>query len=365
MAVFSWLFPIPDCSDFPCSENTQQVLFQQNTYSRLFLSPWYRWDSVHYLDIAENGYQREATENSVWPPIFPFLIRSLSGIMPPMQAALFLSTLFAFLAFYLLHVSTSQQWDKVLADRLLFLTAIFPGSFFFMAAYTESLFLFMALGSILSARRREWFLAGICGALAALTRQQGVLLILPILWEIYEAYFKETDFEIIKVLKPGLFAGLVPLAALFNFSIIHFVKDMPWPWETIFNTWSHRIVFPWTGIIQNFLSLTNNKISLWHISIVVDLFLSILFIYLLLKKVPDMPFSYRIFGVTYLLPGLIFLKDSGRLISISRYILPVFPAFISLALLLKKKNFKLTWAALSFSIQILLLFCFYKWIWVA
>ncbi|MEN6434176.1 MAG: hypothetical protein ABFD58_00005, partial [Anaerolineaceae bacterium] len=22
----------------------------------LFITPWYRWDAVHYLDIAENGY---------------------------------------------------------------------------------------------------------------------------------------------------------------------------------------------------------------------------------------------------------------------------------------------------------------------
>ena len=99
MAAFSWLFPLPDCADFSCSELTQQTLYQQSDYSRLFLSPWYRWDSIHYLDIAENGYSSENTENSVWPLLYPFLIRSLSGVMPPMQVALLLSTFSLFFPF--------------------------------------------------------------------------------------------------------------------------------------------------------------------------------------------------------------------------------------------------------------------------
>ena len=126
----------------------------------------------------------------------PVLIRSLSGVMPPMQAALLLSTLFAFFSFYLLHDNVSRLWDKTLADRLLLLIAVFPGSFFFMTAYTESIFLFLSLTTILSARSRKWAWAGICGALAAITRQQGVFLIFPVLWEIYEACFKGKRVQI-------------------------------------------------------------------------------------------------------------------------------------------------------------------------
>ena len=234
-----------------------------------------------------------------------------------------------------------------------------------MAAYTESIFLFLSLATILSARSRKWAWAGICGALAAITRQQGVFLIFPVLWEIYEACFKENGFKFKKVIIPGLFAGLIPLATFLNFGFVHHVVELPWPWETLTNTWIHNLVFPWTGIIGNFIYLITSKISPLHISMTADLFFSILFIYLLLVKIPKMPFSYRVFGAVSLLPGLIYLRNWGTLTSISRYVVPIFPAFIALAYLLEKKNLKLAWLALSISAQIILLFCFYKWIWVA
>src|SRR5258707_14025527 len=64
---------------------------------------------------------------------------------------------------------------------------IFPTAFFFFAAYNESLFLLLTASAFLAMRRQKWWLAGILGFLAALTRSAGLFLVIPFLWELWMA----------------------------------------------------------------------------------------------------------------------------------------------------------------------------------
>ncbi len=69
--------------------------------SRLFLAPWYRWDSVYYLELAQNGYSRAFL--TVWAA--PLLgidpSRGSSGLCP-ISAAIILSNLSAIMTLALL-----------------------------------------------------------------------------------------------------------------------------------------------------------------------------------------------------------------------------------------------------------------------
>ncbi|HUR57990.1 MAG TPA: glycosyltransferase family 39 protein, partial [Opitutaceae bacterium] len=69
------------------------------------------------------------------------------------------------------------------ADRAVLFFLIGPVSFFFATIYSEATFVFCAVASLLAARKQRWMLAGVCGALAALTRSVGVLLIVPLALE--------------------------------------------------------------------------------------------------------------------------------------------------------------------------------------
>jgi hypothetical protein len=60
------------------------------------------------------------------------------------------------------------------------LVAFAPTAFFFSAVYSESLFLLVSVGAFLAARRGRWAWAGALGGLAALTRNSGVLLLVPL-----------------------------------------------------------------------------------------------------------------------------------------------------------------------------------------
>ncbi len=57
------------------------------------------------------------------------------------------------------------------------LLLVFPTAYFLHIGYTESLFLALAFGSLWMGRSGRWWDAGVLGALAALTRINGLVLI--------------------------------------------------------------------------------------------------------------------------------------------------------------------------------------------
>lgn len=77
-------------------------------------------------------------------------------------------------------MSKEDSQNGVLLFNLFLLSCIL------FAPYTESLFLLCSVLCIYYARRRIWWMAGLMGALASLTRQQGVFLVIPMVWELWE-----------------------------------------------------------------------------------------------------------------------------------------------------------------------------------
>jgi hypothetical protein len=79
----------------------------------------------------------------------------------------------------------AEKLKGVKAARASVLTfAFFPTAFFLNAVYTEALFMAFTTGSIWAAYvRRDLLLAGLLGALAATTRNFGVLLLIPLGYE--------------------------------------------------------------------------------------------------------------------------------------------------------------------------------------
>jgi Gpi18-like mannosyltransferase len=144
-----------------------------------FLNSLANFDGVHYLLITNQGYSQY--EQSFFP-LYPILIKSLSVLLFHnyflsailiSNLALILAVLIFFRYLRLINFS-SPFWFIVF---LLF----FPTSFYFSAAYTESLFLLLFIASLYSLQRRHYFLAFILAALCSATRVIGVFLFLPFL----------------------------------------------------------------------------------------------------------------------------------------------------------------------------------------
>jgi len=140
-----------------------------------------RWDSYWYLDIAQNGYYlrgQEDISNVVFFPLYPLLMRLVAPLFGGnlVLAGWMLSCLFLLLAVALL-TRLCEEFHQHLPPSLptVFLL-VHPAAFFLNAVYTESLFLFLSLATVLWARRQNFVLAGLCAALASATRITGLFL---------------------------------------------------------------------------------------------------------------------------------------------------------------------------------------------
>lgn len=152
------------------------------------VEPLRLWDGLWYKLIAEEGYGEHVNTYPAFWPLFPWLMRlgsDLSGAATETAGWAIANASFL-AALVVLYRLVALDFDRTVARRAVVALAVFPTSFFFAAVYTESLFLLLAVGALYAARRGVWFTAGALGLLAALTRSQGVFLLLPfavLLWQ--------------------------------------------------------------------------------------------------------------------------------------------------------------------------------------
>lgn len=141
---------------------------------------WRRWDAVHYLDLAANGYRVEHPGPTVFGVLAPFSIRAVDAVLPgslDLAAAVFETLAFGLALTLVYKVGEACYGDAELGRWTLIVTALLPLSYFFAAPMSESIYLAMALGVFYFGTKRRWWLAAICGVLATLARSQGILLL--------------------------------------------------------------------------------------------------------------------------------------------------------------------------------------------
>ncbi|HET6770460.1 MAG TPA: mannosyltransferase family protein [Actinomycetota bacterium] len=145
------------------------------------ITAWERFDALWFLRIATAGYA-PGDGSAAFFPLYPILIWVVSPILGghPLGAALLISNAAFLGALIVLYFLTSSEFDERIARRTVLYLAIFPSAYFLLAPYSESLFLLLVVASLWAARREKWALAGVTGALAAVTRNVGVLLVLPL-----------------------------------------------------------------------------------------------------------------------------------------------------------------------------------------
>ena len=167
-----------------------------------WLNAWANWDGQWYLKISRLGYTTR--QSSAFFPLYPLFVRVLAPLFAhsSLIAGVALSVAFFVAAMYLLYRLIVIDYGPRVAAWTVIFASLFPTSFYFQAVYTESLFLLTTVACLFFARREQWLWAGLAGFCAALTRNTGVLLLLPMAM----FYFGARDGKLRRLGPP---AGLV------------------------------------------------------------------------------------------------------------------------------------------------------------
>ncbi len=148
-----------------------------------FAKPGAAQDSLHYVDIAKNGYVNtgDAANFIVFFPLYPLLIRLITvDFAYANLSALLISNVSSIIAFFYLYKLAKLDFSAGVAQKAVLFLGIFPTAYFLSVPYTEGLFFALTIASLYYARLSKWPLAGVLGFLSALTRIGG-LLMLPVL----------------------------------------------------------------------------------------------------------------------------------------------------------------------------------------
>jgi hypothetical protein len=143
-----------------------------------WLDIWNRWDSLHYLQVAQFGYNASSVMKAWFYPLFPWSTRLVAYVVGNyLLSAFVVSGCASVAAAILLRRIVQFDHDASTSRWAVWFFLIFPTAYYLHIGYTESLFLALALGSILAALLERWWLAGVLGALCWMTRANGIILL--------------------------------------------------------------------------------------------------------------------------------------------------------------------------------------------
>ena len=307
---------------------------------------WSRWDAVHYLRLAQNGYVPPGYEEHVslvFYPLYPWLTRIAAFFTRDILAGAFVVSGIASIACgLLLQRIAALDFPAAVSRNAVWFLFIFPTSYFLHISYTESLFIALALGCVLAARSDRWLLAGILAALASLARVNGLLLMAVLAVEVLQRWWTTRRIE-----WQWLWIAIAPLGFVaylwlnyrltgdfFAFSKImeqYFYKKLEPPWVGLHEVWQR---IPDVDVAEGFHELFYIVLG----------FVCTIWCWIRLRP------SYAV----WMTLNWLLITSTSFVLSVPRYTLALFPIFILFADLGTRRQWFYTivtvWSLLSLAV---------------
>jgi hypothetical protein len=188
------------------------------------LDIWGAWDTEWYLDIAQHGYSQITNAlgqaNYAFFPLYPVVMRILGTIVGDnFIAGVIISNASLLGACILLYKLVAQDSDQATALKSVTYCLVFPTAFLLSAVLTESLFLMLMIGCFYYAKKRQWGYVGILGFFLSLTRDLGVVAVLPLLAE----YLGSHHWDLRKIKADVWYLVLLPCGFLVFAGYLYFL----------------------------------------------------------------------------------------------------------------------------------------------
>jgi hypothetical protein len=345
---------------------------------------WSHWDGEHYVSLAMGGYLNPpANVSPAFFPLYPLLMRSFAELFggPISKEALsvwgpLLSLLFLPFAFYFIYHIALDAFDERIAKGTVLILAFFPTTFFLNAGYTESMFLALSAGSLWAIRvRKDLLMACVLAGFAAATRNVGVFLVVPLMYEWIKDIARFRWRGIYLLLAPGgLFAYMGYLWVRFGDPLLFYSAQESWgrqatgPLDTASRAWvsavegAGMLLDPDLWAHPSLRSVAN---QLAGASNLFNLAFFVFAMAVLLAGSRYLPLSLTVYGLLLVAPATLFGTPGSPLMGTPRYVLVAFPVFIVLALLLRTRFLLGGWLVMSALISLALCGLFVSWRFVA
>lgn len=243
-----------------------------------------QWDGQHYLSIARDGYEMfpcgfDASSicgNIGWFPMYSIIGKIVSlGIIELRIAMLATSWLSLLGAMLLLFRWVNNRFDQRTALFSLLALVLFPGSFYFLTAFPYSLYLLLAMTVFFLLDKKRYGFIWIPAGLLAVTYPSGILIGLPILWELVTHWRKLSSGQRLQLVA-GMFAigmALILLATYFWYRFDdfwlynrfqaqpHFAHEMAFPLMTFIKSFE---LFAWDSTVNLMILFVTFSIALFY-----------------------------------------------------------------------------------------------------
>lgn len=274
------------------------------------------FDGQKFLKLAELGYGTPQTYYSYnLFPLYPSLIKVLSSYFGFLNSAIILSTFFAILSLYIFYRMSNEN------GFIISLVLFFPSAFFLNTAYSESLFLFLSIASLLSMQKGKILPAVILASLATYTRAAGMVLWLVIVIEYFESqkHWLKSLFNkrsVLLLIPPIGFLSYLKYLEVNTSNFLRFLPSIP-----------DKFIFLHQVFLRYFkmIIFVDHQSHLFFV-VLTELLLGLLALFLLVFRFNKTRLSYWV----YLLAFFFVPSLWGNFSSIGRYLLTCPPFFFIL-----------------------------------
>lgn len=278
-------------------------------------------DAGWYTNIAENGYARrpfDLSRQETWAffPLYPLVMR-YARVTPhhPLNGIIISNLSFLGALLLLGGIARNAGLTDEDAERATWYLALFPTSYFCFLPLPEGLFLLLSLGAVYAAQRQKWWAMGVLGGLAALTRLNGALLVIPL-----------TLLAWRKAKGKVAWVALVPAGTFAYMAWLYHLTGNAWAFRDIQPLWYRQPGAFWRPLM-NYLqqpALISDPWNFILLNFLVAVAVLIAAVILLLRR--DWAFGL------YTLASILLPLSAGNLQSVARYAVVLFPVFLLLAI---------------------------------
>lgn len=312
------------------------ILPHSGKFNGDFFQSLANWDGGHFLGIAKNGYSEKF--QYAFFPLYPITISVLHQMTGNyLVAAILISVAASFLGIQLLY----KLADKKLS--VIFAILFFPTSFYFLTVYSEGLFFSLVIASFYFFRKQKLALATIFAVLASSTRLTGLALAAGLIIEVLITKGISRKNWIILFSPLGF--------VLYCIYLLNQTGD-PFYFITAEIHWQRYLRLPGLNFWESLKNLEPFNL--------LDLMFTVFGLGLVLRSFRFLPISYTVFGLVSVLIPLF----TPSLSSMPRYLLPIFPIFILLALF-KNQYAIFSYLLISIMLSSLFIVLFINGYWVS